>query len=96
MICSTCNSDVWRVVSRVQAGEIVQYCDNCADLPKSRVELIPDSMKQDRYKYKKDIVQPYRDGVPSQEYAEAYPAKAAKMFKGQTPKRVWKGDVEGY
>lgn len=60
------------------------------------IEMIPESMRQERYKYKKDIVQPYREGEPSLEYAEAYPEKAAKMFKGQTPKYVWKGDVEGW
>jgi hypothetical protein len=78
------------------AGKMVEDCPDCGGFVSGPPEMIPDSMKEDRYKYKKDIVQPYREGVASQEFAEAHPEKAAKMFKGQTPQRVWKGDVEGY
>ena len=46
----------------------------------------------DREKYKKDMIQPFRSGEPSKEFADAYPKQAKKFFKGQKkkPKDVWK------
>jgi len=54
--------------------------------------MAPDSTKEDRKKYFKSTLQPWRDGVPSKEYVEAYP-DIAKETLGEDnikkAKNVW-------
>ena len=60
-------------------------------------EWVPEYIKKDRVEYAKDIVQPFRSGEPSGEFAKIYPKKAKKIF---TPKElsrakpVWR-DLKG-
>ena len=56
-------------------------------------EFVPQRIKDDRVKYKKDIVQPFRGGVPSKEFADTYPKQAKKIFGKDIDKAkyVWKG-----
>ena len=44
-------------------------------------EFIPDRIKEDRQKYFKSMIQPFRDGELSKEYCEAYPQSVGKMIK---------------
>lgn len=55
-------------------------------------EFTTNSIKEQRSQYLNSIIQPWRDGVPSKEFAEAYPDKAKKMFKDEYKKAqyVWK------
>ena len=63
----------------------------------TKVDWVPQRIKNERVQFKKEIVQPWREGEPSQEYAETYPDKAKKIFKNEKkkPSRVWK-DIAGW
>jgi len=64
-------------------------------------EFVPQRIKDERVKYRKEILQPYRSGELSREFVEAYPSQVKKMIKsGAVTKRevaksmpVWKGDI---
>ena len=56
-------------------------------------EFIPDRIKEDRKKYAKDMLQPWRQGEPSKEFIEAFPSQAKKTFTAtqiKKAKNVWK------
>lgn len=67
-------------------------------------EFTTEAIKEERYKHRDDIVQPWRQGEFSQEFKEANPETAKEMLKDgrvsqkeyDGAKSVWKGDVEGY
>ena len=64
-----------------------------------KVDFSSQKVKNDRDKYAKSLIQPFREGEASSEFIEAYPERAKKMF---TPKErlkareVWKGDINPY
>jgi ketol-acid reductoisomerase len=49
--------------------------------PKQTAEITTESIRDDRKKYSKDILQSFRDGQLSKEYVEAYPEKVKQMIK---------------
>ena len=60
-------------------------------------EFIPERIKEDRRKYAKDILQPWRGGEPSREYMKAYPEKSKGMYTDQQrrkAKNIWQ-DIPG-
>lgn len=62
------------------------------------VEMVPDTIKDDRKKYFKDIVQPYRSGEVSKEFIELYPKQSKQMFTPREISRakyVWR-DLPGH
>ncbi len=64
-------------------------------------EFITDEMRADRYKYRNDMIQPYREGQLSQEFVHTYPDQTKKMIESGTitrqqadnAKPVWRGDL---
>ena len=57
------------------------------------VEFVPQSLKDERAKNVKSMLQPWRQGEPSAEFIEAYPKIAKKMFTPKerlTARNVWK------
>lgn len=80
----------------------VLWCKGC-NSKKERwnkvfVEFVPDAIKEDRVKYKRDIVQPFRDGQPSKEFIDTYPERSKKMFTNEERRKakpVWT-DVAGW
>jgi hypothetical protein len=48
------------------------YCLRLKNIPKRQAEITTDKIRNQRREYKKDIIQPYRDGVISKEYIETY------------------------
>jgi hypothetical protein len=78
----------------------VTFCKRCRedeDTPRLGVEFTTDSIKESRREYKKDIIQPYRDGVLSKEYLETYGKTGITATKEQikNAKYVWK-DTKGW
>jgi hypothetical protein len=65
--------------------------------PKRQVEFTSEQIKEARKVYKKDIIQPYRDGVLSKEYLEQYGTKGIKPSEEdiKNAKYVW-NDGEYY
>lgn len=63
-------------------------------------ECVPESIKEGRQKYRKELLQPYRSGELSKEYVEAYPNQVAGMVKEgvvseyqvRNAKNVWYDD----
>jgi len=56
-------------------------------------EHVPQALKDDRKKYSKSLLQPWREGEPSAEFMKAYPERAKKMFSAKEQmkaKNVWK------
>lgn len=73
------------------------WCKSCNNsLPKwkpVKYEFMPERIKNERVKYFKDMVQPWRQGEASREYIEQHPDKAKKMFSESEIKKskyVWK------
>lgn len=62
-------------------------------------EFTTAEIKEDRKKYFKDIIQPYRGNELSREFVDAYPKQAQKMIKDperlKKARDVWK-DQPGY
>lgn len=66
----------------------------CGDFfkPTSK-EWVPQRIKDDRNKYFKDLIQPWREGKPSREFIDTYPEKSKTMFtekEKKTAKNVWR------
>jgi len=87
----------------------VVWCDDCnrakgKSITGKPFEFTADSIKKDRYTYKKDIVQPFRQGEFSKEFKESHPEASRGMVKEgaitkkqyNNAKSVWKGDVPGW
>jgi hypothetical protein len=78
------------------------WCDSCnaAKKPISNTmfEFTTDAIKEERGKYLKSIIQPFRQGELSAEYVRSYPQQVAGMVKEGTvthdqvrrAKDVWK------
>jgi len=66
-------------------------------------EFTTDKIKEDRVKFAKDLLQPYRGEDFSKEFRDAYPERAKEMVKEgvitqkqhDKAKEVWKGDIKG-
>ena len=59
-------------------------------------EWIPERIKNERKEYAKSMLQPFREGVASKEFIEAYPERAKTTFTPQDmvkAKYVWQNDV---
>ena len=72
------------------------YCRKFYKPSKAR-EWVPDYIKDDRRANVKDIIQPFRGGEPSREYAKLYPEQAKKTFSKKElkgAKDVWR-DLKG-
>jgi len=62
---------------------------------------VPESIKEGRKKYKKELLQPYRQGELSKEYIDAYPHQVKTMIKEgavtrkqvEKAKNVWYKDI---
>ena len=53
-------------------------------------------MREDRKNNAKSMIQPWREGEASAEFAEAYPKQASKMFslkERMRAKEVWREDL---
>ena len=72
-------------------------CQQNPNKPKQGIEFTTDQIRQQRREYYKDIIQPYRDGVLSKEYIEAYGRSGIKVSKREAKKAkyVWK-DTKGW
>ena len=92
-LCNKRHSDVnWR--TQVINGEVVDICS--LHFRPTNHEFIPQRIKDDREKFAKSTLQPWREGNPSAEFIEAYPERAKKMFTVKerlTAKEVWKGEI---
>jgi hypothetical protein len=100
--CTACNKeheDVgWRFTSYTieQDGQEIKksgwFCETSSGRKVSYPEFVPNRIKEDRKKYAKDLIQPFRDGVMSQEFIDAYPQQAKKYPKDlvSKAKNVWK------
>jgi len=71
----------------------------CSDFfTPTNYEFTSDNIRQERVKYWKSLVQPFRNNEPSKEYMEAYPDKAKKIFTQKQireAKHTWK-DLPGW
>jgi DNA phosphorothioation-dependent restriction protein DptG len=94
MLCSVCN------INQATKDKNLGYlpCKICQDRfskfkkPSSQVEFTSDNIKEGRKQYFKSIIQPWREGVPSKEYQDAYPEQSKKMFakyKKSEIREVW-------
>ena len=63
----------------------------CSKYFKSKsYEWIPERIKQDRKKYAKDLIQPFRGGEPNKEFVKEYPRESKDYF---TDKQIKKAKV---
>lgn len=103
--CGTCNKehdiDDWYPILTYGIREPTAY--HCEKFLKQEVkpklrgkaDHVPESLKQDRKRFAKSMLQPWREGEPSAEFIEAYPKQAKKMFTPKEmakAKNVWKGE----
>lgn len=67
--------------------------------PGAQTEFTTQAIKEQRKEFRKDILQPYRNGEVSKEYIEQWGTKAIKADPKEikNAKRVWSGsDAVGY
>lgn len=90
--CAGCkkkhNSPNWKAF--FLDGNLVYVCSKF--YKPSRVEHIPQRIKEERKKYVKSMLQPWRSGEASAEFIEAYPKQSKKMFTTKErikAKNVW-------
>jgi hypothetical protein len=59
--------------------------------PKGYPNLTDKRLKPQREEFAKDLIQPFRGGEPSKEFADEYPEQAKKIFKNEKkkPRKVW-------
>jgi hypothetical protein len=60
--------------------------------PKETIEVVPESTKSSRKQFRRDILQPFRGGVLSKEYLQAYGTKGINVDAQEikNAKNVWK------
>jgi hypothetical protein len=94
--CSGCHKrhkDIsWRTF--VEDNNIVNICS--IFFKPINHESVPQRVKDERPKYAKSTLQPFRQGEASAEFIEAYPEVSKKMFTTKerlTAKEVWKNDI---
>ena len=96
MLCLKCNFNP--ATSHPLYGWLL--CEMCRTTAKKLVlptEFVPESVKQSRKEYAKDIIQSSRDGVLSRERLDAYGTKGLKVTPQQIKdaKYVW-NDIKPY
>ena len=81
--------------------EIVMKCTRCGQVERmerntSPLEFIPQRMKDDRQKYQKSTLQPFRDGVLSSEFVQTYGTSSLNVTKEDVRKSkpVWKDTLK--
>lgn len=88
------NND-WEVVHQ-DMNVIVRKCKKCGQVDESVLyhgNYADNSLSEQRRTHAKDLVQPYRDGQASKEFAEIYPEQAKKYFNSNDkPKYVYGKD----
>jgi len=70
-----------------------EWCSECSSWQSANPEFVPESIKDDRRKYLKDIVQPFRNGELSKEFVESNPKEAKRYASDKEiskAKYVWK------
>lgn len=94
MICLNCNNE--SAIKHPRFGWMP--CLNCQNRttikPQKPQELTTDAIKSDRKEFKKDIVQPWRNGQLSKEYVDAVGTKYIKATPEEikNAKPVWEHD----
>jgi len=81
----------WRSTYDDSLKKIISVCS--LYFKPSSYEAIPQSVKDERNANAKSMIQPWRQGEASQEFIEAYPKQASKMFtlkERMKAKPVWK------
>ena len=77
--CQNCQKNFSRGKYYPDTGWI---CEDCLGYKlKMYNDWVPQRIKDERQKYKKDLIQPYREGEFSKEFKEAYPSQTAGMIK---------------
>jgi hypothetical protein len=76
--CSRCHQEVSAAKMVLDVGWL---CENCLGYRIKLPEFVPQRIKDDRIKYRRDLIQPYRNGELSKEFKDAYPNKTRKMLK---------------
>jgi len=99
--CDSCGSTDWMVIKMRYNKELkrtVSWCDRCSVVHTTPEDSVSAETKEDRKKYFKTLLQPFRGGELSREFAEAYPKEVKQMASEQeikNSKYVWK-DLPGY
>jgi hypothetical protein len=93
IVCEICKKEVLTASYRKIQDKYLWMCEDCLGYKIMNPEFVPERIKEERRKYAKSLIQPFREGTPSKEFAEAYPEQAKKIFKKERPKEVWKGDI---
>ena len=103
-LCIFCNQEVTKGRCKewdTEAGKVYGWaCEGCTGMVHYG-EFTTDAIKTDRKKYKKELLQPFRQGQISKEYLDAYPKQAKGMIKegiitkkqAKQSKEVWKGVI---
>lgn len=78
-----------------EGGALITVCS--IFFTPTKLEWVPQKVKDDRVQHAKDTIQPWRGGTASKEFVRQYPEQANKIFSKKEIKKskcVWK-DVKG-
>lgn len=102
ILCAKCQKN--EAIMTLAYGPV--WCQDCQNsdqgqrLTGTLHEFTTDNIREGRKKYRKELLQPYRQGEFSKEYRDAYPEIAKDMVKEgvitqrqfDKAKEVWRGD----
>src|SRR3990167_10595907 len=96
MKCPSCNRNEAVIDERLGITECLS-CRKKDIVPKINTEFTTDSIKDQRREYKKDVLQPFHNGILSKEYLDEYGAKGLEVTEKdiKNAKYVYKG-IKGY
>ncbi len=93
MKCPTCKKN--EAVIHPLYG--IVNCNECQQKPSSAgksTEFTSESVREQRLEYKKDILQPFREGVLSREYLETYGTSGIEVTKKQVKNATYTNSHE--
>ena len=95
-LCPKCQKNPAIIDSNYGITEC-QDCRKKEEKPHRGTEFTTDSIREQRREYRKDILQPWHDGVLSKEYVEEYGTSGIKATPEQikNAKPIYKG-ISGY
>jgi len=95
----------WDVIEETRDYRVWK-CPKCGEVYKGNrhkgvLEFTTDAIREGRKQYRKELLQPYRQGEISKEYLDAYPKNRDGMLREgiltkkqvKNAKEVWKGDI---
>lgn len=100
MTCSNCNKNEAPIHPTYGVIHCQECCDSYKPVSRGTFEFTTDEIKQGRREHRTQLLQPFRSGIVSKEYLDAYPKAKSGMIKegiitdkqARNARKVWFND----